>query len=233
MKPLPQNFIKFSRTAIRAFTLTEMVVAITVFTLVVLATVAVQIYASRVYTLAGTTLNTAQQARMTMNDIRDTVREARIVYVGNYQAAAGNPLNNFSVVANGGLQQGNALEIFPSPNNTNNFTLVYLQPGNGTSFTVFSPSGAILNTNSLIRITYTNGMLAASNDIADYVTNQIVFDAEDFEGNVLTANENNYLIHMTLDFSQWEYPIAMVGTNSFNAFDYYQLNTVMTRRDTD
>jgi len=50
---------------------------------------------------------------------------------------------------------------------------------------------------------------------------------------MLSSNQNNYVIHLTLNFSQWEYPIAYIGSNSFNAYDYYQLNTVMTRRDTD
>jgi hypothetical protein len=210
-----------------------MMVAIAVFSLVVLVTVAMQIYAARVYTLAATKLTAASDARIAMNDIRDKVRGARLVYVGNYVYNTGNPPQDFSPMTNGDYQQGNALMIYPTTA-TNAFTLVYLQPGYKTNnFTAFAANGAPLGTNSLLMVTYTNGGLEISNDVADFITNQIVFDAENFEGAILSSNQNNYIIHMTLNFAQWEYPIAYIGSNSFNAYDYYQLNTVMSRRDTD
>jgi prepilin-type N-terminal cleavage/methylation domain-containing protein len=229
MKIFSDKLIRPGQKTGSGFSLVEMMVAVTIFALVILATIAMQIYASRVYTLAATRLSATEEARSAMNDIRDRVRQSRLVYVGQYVSATGNPLIDFTAMTNGDPQQGNALMIYPSTG-TSNFTLVYLQPGNGSnSWANSSPA----NVNSLILLTYTNGSLQISNDVADYVTNQIIFDAENFEGSVLSSNQNNYLIHMTLSFSQWEYPIAYIGSNSFNAYDYYQLNTVMTRRDTD
>jgi prepilin-type N-terminal cleavage/methylation domain-containing protein len=233
MKVFSNSSIAFSRKPFCGFTLVEMMVALAVFSLVILVTVAMQIYAARVYTLAATKLTAAQGARTAMNDVRDQVRSARLVYVGNYLYSSGNPPDDFTPMTNGDLQEGNALMIYPGTS-TNSFTLVYLQPGYKTNnFSAFSSSGAPLGTNSLLMVMFTNGALEVSNDVADYVTNQIVFDAENFEGSILSSNENNYLIHMTLNFAQWEYPIAIIGSNAFNAYDYYQLNTVMTRRDTD
>lgn len=233
MKIFSNRFVPAPRKAFNAFTLVEMMVAISVFSLVVLATVAMQIYAMRVYTLAATKLTATADARQAMNDIRDQVREARLVYVGNYVYNTGVPPIDFSPITNGAPQQGNALMIYPTTT-TNSFTLVYLEPGyKSNNFTSFSSSGAPLGTNSLLMLIYTNGGLYVSNDVADFITNQIVFDAENFEGQMLSTNENNYLIHMTLNFSQWEYPIAYIGSNDFNAYDYYQLNSVMTRRDLD
>lgn len=225
--PLP-----LPRKAVRGLTLIEMMVAVAVFSLVVLGTVAIQIYAMRVYTLAATKLTASEEARETMNDVRDQVRGSRLVYVGNYQYSANFPPIDFQPVTNGTLQEGNALMIYPTTT-TNSFTLVFLAPGRTNNFSQFGANGAPLGTNSLLMMIYTNGTLRVSNDIADFITNQMVFDAENFEGTTLTTNENNYLIHMTLSFSQWEYPIAFIGSNSYNAYDYYQLNTVMTRRDTD
>jgi prepilin-type N-terminal cleavage/methylation domain-containing protein len=227
------NSLSLARKSLRAFTLVEMMVSIAVFSLVVLVTVAMQVYAARVYTLAATKLTATEDARKTMNDIRDQVRSARLVYVGNYVYNTGNPPSDFSPMTNGDLQEGNALMIYPNTS-TNSFTLVYLQPGyKSNNFSAFGSNGGPLGTNSLLLVTFTNGGLQVSNDIADFVTNQIVFDAENFEGSMLSSNQNNYVIHLTLNFSQWEYPIAYIGSNSFNAYDYYQLNTVMTRRDTD
>lgn len=224
MKRFPKNFVCRSLAAAAAFTLVEMMVAVTVFSLVILMTVAVQIYAMRIYTLAATKLSATEEARATMNDIRDQVREARLVYVGSYTNVSGDPPIDFVPISNNNPQEGNALMIYPTTS-TNNFTLVYLQARTGAVV----PDGI----NSLILLTFTNGTMEISNDIADYITNQIVFDAENFMGTVLSTNENNYLIHMTLNFSQWEYPVAVIGSSNFNAYDYYQLNTVMTRRDTD
>jgi prepilin-type N-terminal cleavage/methylation domain-containing protein len=207
----------------RGFTLVEMVVAITVFALVVLATVAVQIYAMRVYTLAATKLNASEQSRVAMNDIRDTIREARVVYVGTYATNESTSVMGFTPLTNDVSQVGNALMIYPTTDTTNNFTLAYV----GASPTLMPPSA-----NSFYVLVYTNGEMVLSNDVADYITNQVAFDAENFEGSILTNNQNNYLIRMTLDFSQWEQSLALAGAGS-NAYDYYQISTVVTRRDTD
>lgn len=232
MRFLPKMIVE-PRARARGFTLVEMMVAVAVFSLVVIVTVALQVYAMRVYTLAATKLTATAGARAAMNSIRDQVRESRLVYVGDYAYSTGNPPIDFTPMTNGDLQEGNALMIYPTTA-TNSFTLVYLQAGyKPNNFSAFSSNGSPIGTNSLLLITYTNGGLAYSNDLADYITNQIVFDAENFEGQVLSTNENNGVIHMTLNFSQWEYPIAYIGTNDFNAYDYYQLNTVMTRRDMD
>lgn len=210
------------------FSLVEMMIAATVFALVIIATVAVQVYAMRIYTLAATKLTATSGARAIMNDIRDKVRESRLVYVGNYTLATGNPLVDFSPITNGDMQEGNALMIYPYAS-TNSFTLVFLQPGSGTNYSIGTPA----STNTLILLTYTNSALQVSNAVCGFVTNQVIFYAENFQGNVLSSNENNYIIQMTLNFSQWEYPIAYIGTNAFNAYDYYRLQTRMTRRDID
>ena len=227
MKLLPAKTVRSLRTALRGLTLVEMIVAITIFSVVILATVAIQIYASRVYTLAAMTLSAAQQARTTMNDVRDRIREARLVYVGNYTApATGDPSQGFSSITNGTPQQGNALMIYPTTA-TNSFTLIYLNLPGSSGFDAMSVNDVAVNTNYLVLLTYTNSVMEESNNIASFITNQVVFKAENFEGSVLSTNENNYLIHMTLDFAQTEYPIAFLGA------DYYRLNTVITRRDTD
>ena len=62
----------------------------------------------------------------------------------------------------------------------------------------------------------------------NYVTNDIAFRAEDFRGQVLTNNQNNRVIRMILEFYQWEFPVATVGTNGL--YDYYRLQTRITRR---
>ena len=82
----------------------------------------------------------------------------------------------------------------------------------------------------------TNGYLYTGTPVGlatnvPFMTNYFVFDAEDYLGNVLTNNSNNRIIHMTLQFSQWEYPVAGVGKGAM--YDYYQLHTKVTRRAID
>lgn len=70
-----------------------------------------------------------------------------------------------------------------------------------------------------------------TNIIGTYITNQAVFTATDYTGtNIMTNNVNNRVIQITLYFSQWEYPIAVIGSNDINAYEYYRLQTRVTRR---
>jgi hypothetical protein len=77
-----------------------------------------------------------------------------------------------------------------------------------------------------------NSITTYTNTLAKYLTNQIVFDARDFQNNIATnlqSLDNRLLIEVTMQFSQWEYPIATVG-GGVNAYDYYQLRTRVFRR---
>ena len=57
----------------------------------------------------------------------------------------------------------------------------------------------------------TNGTVTV---LAKYVTNYYCFYAEDYQTNVLTTYNNNPVIHVILQFDQWEYPIAFIGTGT-------------------
>jgi hypothetical protein len=192
-----------------------------------MVTIATQVYGTRVYTLAATKLSATTSARMALNDIRDKIRQGQTVNVGNYVWTGNDPAaTNFTPIADGNLQQGNALIVYPASTNATSFTLMFLQPGSGTNFSLGSPA----STNCLILETYNNGALVQSNDVADFITNQLVFTAQDYENNILTNNVNNRVIQVQLFFSQWEFPIAFIGTNGFNAYDYYRLQTRISRR---
>ncbi|HEY1788521.1 MAG TPA: prepilin-type N-terminal cleavage/methylation domain-containing protein [Verrucomicrobiae bacterium] len=221
------NHVRPSRQSAQGFTLVEMMVALAVFTLVIMVTLATQVYGTRVYTLAATKLSATTSARMALNDIRDEIRQGQIVNVGNYIWTGNDPAaTNFTPISDGNPQQGNALIIYPSSTNAGTFTLMYLQPGSGTNYSLGTPA----STNCLILETYRNGALAQSNDVANFITNQVIFTAQDYENNILTNNVNNRVIQVQMFFSQWEFPIAFIGTNGFNAYDYYRLQTRITRR---
>jgi hypothetical protein len=225
---------KRSRTGGFTFTTIEMVIATTILAMAVTALVSTQIYGMRVYTLAATKLSATASARKSLNDIRDQIRGADWVDVGNYVQANGSP-TNFALIPEGSLQEGNALRILPGTTNwtaTVPYTLIYLQPtAGGTNFAVVNSSGnPVANTNQLIMLEYSNDVILLSNTVASYITNQTIFYAEDYWANVLTNNQDNRVIQVTMFFSQWEYPIAVIGSNDINAYDYYRLQTRATRR---
>jgi len=170
--------------------------------------VAIQVFGLRVYTLAATKLTATADARKTLNALRTQIRAAKIVYVGNYTNSS------FSRISNGAPQIGNALELYFADTNTDphETPVIYYQDSSGTTNMLYSIS---------------NGVTGV---VAMYLTNYAVFAAEDYRTNILTTYQNNPVIRVTMDFSQWEYPIGYVGNNALNAYDYYRLQTRVARR---
>jgi hypothetical protein len=138
-----------------------------------------------------------------------------MVYVGN---CSNTSASSFNFITNA-PQQGNALIVYPTTNTTW-YSVYYLDTSTPT--------------NRLIQFNVTNNnVINYTNTLANYVTNQIVFDARDWLNNIVTNEQcldNRLLIEVTMQFSQWEYPVAYAGTNGLNAYDYYQLRTRIFRR---
>ncbi len=199
-----------------------MLIALTVFGFIVMAMVALEIFGLRIYTLGATKLTATQGGRETLNALRDQIRAAKTVYVGTYnpQAAhAGMGTNGFTQAPLGTLQEGNAVEILP----LNTVTGV-----TGTNGLIFYLDSTTSTTNMLCSVS--NG---TPRILASYVTNTTCFFEEDGYGNVLQnpqSYKNNVVIRVVLQFSQWEYPIAVIGGKDFNAYDFYYLTTRITSR---
>jgi prepilin-type N-terminal cleavage/methylation domain-containing protein len=215
-----------ARRMIRAgFTLVELMIALGIFVMVITGMVAVQIFGLRVQTLASTKLIATQDGRETLNAMRDQIRSSQQVYVGTFTIPTNGSIGTFSQAV--GLQIGNALQLFTTTNATassTNFIIFYQDP----------------STNEII--CFSNANPANQWVVAQYMTNYYCFDAEDYRfflasnnnvflnQNVLTNYMNNPVIGVTMNFSQWEYPIGYVGGNAANAYDYYYLRTHITRR---
>lgn len=210
------NIKNRSRRTRGGFTLVEMMLTVGIFLFIFTGVmVGMQVFGLRVYTLAATKLMATESARKTLDKMRDQIREAKTVYVGNCSA----PLSSsFSLIGLSNSQAGNALIIYPTTNQ-NYFSIYYLDTSTSTNY--------------LTQFIVTNNATYYTNKLAGYITNNIVFDAEDYLGTVATnyqSLDNRQVIKVTMQFSQWEYPIAVVGGNDFNAYDYYQLRTRIFRR---
>ena len=205
------------RRNVRGFTLVEMVITVGVFLFIFTGVmVAVQIFGLRIYTLAATKLVATAGGRQALNQIRDQIRECKMVYVGNCSSPS---YSSFALIGTTNSQQGNALIIYPTTNTTW-YSIYYLDTRT--------------TTNCLIQFNVSNSVTTYTKTLAKYVTNQIVFDMEDWQTHIVTNEQsldNRLLVMVKMQFSQWEYPIAKVGpTNGWNAYDYYQLRTRVFRR---
>ena len=201
--PVPSRFTSLpSPTACSAFTLGELMTAMGLFSLVVIGMVYSQIFTMKMFNITSTRLSASDNARKVLNQVRDEVRSGKLLYVGNCSGT------NFTHIALDSPHRGNALQIHPTTD-TNVFVRYHLDT----------------TTQTLKRTTSGSSRVQA---LAPDLTNQIAFVAEDFAGNILTNDQNNRVIKMTLDFYQWEFPVARVGSGAF--FDYYHLQTRVTRR---
>ena len=220
MKLFPSIPGRSGRTSASAFTLVEMMISVGVYLVIFIGVmVAIQMFALRIYTLAATKLTATEGARKALNHIRDDIRQAKMLQVGTL-ATAGDP-TTFAVVSGGSGAQGNALQIFSTTNQGAPFTTYYLD----TSAAVYYLKSYEVNSNNA----------ATTTTLVGYITNMIVFNAEDFRGNLVTNNLlNNQVYKLTLQFSQWDYPLAYIGPNGgLNEYNYYQLRTRVCRRAID
>jgi type II secretory pathway pseudopilin PulG len=207
---LPLNF---PRARVAGFTLVEIYVVMALFAFLVIAIVATQFFAARVYTLAATKLTATAAGRKAMNNMRDAIKSSTYVQVGIYDPAG----NQFSLIADGSPQIGNALAIYPNIP-TNNVTDGYTNFG-----TVYFMNPQASN---LCSVVISNGVEWTStrvDNIIVWITNYYVFNAEDAFANMQTTYSKNRVIRVKLQFSQWEYPLAGVGNGAM--YDYYQLQT--------
>jgi Tfp pilus assembly protein PilV len=200
------------------FTLMETMISTWIFCIIFTGIlIAIQIFGLRVYTLGATKLSATSSALKVLGQIRDDIREAKTVNVGNLATVA-TPAT-FTLTGNSNKNTGNALQVFPGTN-ANVFTVYYLDNSGATNYLKMASTvdGTAFNTPVTL---------------ASYVTNLVVFDAEDCRGNILTNDANNRIIRMELDFYQWEYPIGVIGGVGLNAYDFYRLTTKITRRQID
>jgi len=178
------------------FTLPEILIAMAVFLLMLAGIIAANLFGLRMFQVNTTRLNITTWSRQTTEKITSEVHSCNSVSVGYITNGA------FAGLLNGETQQGTALLLYPTTNTTN-YIVYFVNPADQTfRRTAAQPGSAEI--------------------LADSVTNTIAFTAQDFSGNVLTNNQNNRVIHLTLEFYQ--------PARFLQGADYYKLETSMTRR---
>ena len=164
------------RGAQAGFTLTEIMVASTLFALVVGGIIASNLFGLKMFQMTQTKLQVTQWSRETVMQLRDEIHVC-------YNAQVGTVSNGvFVAFLDGETQQGNGL-LINTTTNTNSFIIYFVNTADQTfRRTTDQPDSAVI--------------------LASCVTNTLPFSAEDFYGNILTNNSNSQVIHVALEFYQ-------------------------------
>ena len=184
----------------KGFTLPEILIALTVFLLVVAGIVFANLFGLNMFQITQTKLNVTQWSRETIENLSDEVHACNSLSIFNVDTNG-----NFTWLLPGETQQGNGLAIYPTTD-TNSYTMYFVNLSDETFRRTVAIPGA--STNTVI--------------LGDSVTNTVAFSAQDLSGNVLTNSANNQVIHLLLEFYQPQ--LFMQGA------DYYKLETSMKQR---
>lgn len=175
------------------FTLPEYLITIAIVAVVSGAMLTAYIFGARMHVLASAKLNASDQARVVVGELAHAVRTANAFKIGE------GTLTSFNAISPNELRKGSAIVIYPS-SDTNAFVRYYLE--NGT----------------LKRTTND----ATATPLARWLTNTVVFTAEDPWGNV-TSNERPFeVVGLLLQFNQTNGGTA--------ASDFFQLQAKINKR---
>ncbi len=171
--------MKFCLPTIRSrrsigFTLPEVLIAATLFILLMGGVIAANLFGMRMSQLTQTKLKAGDDARKALGMLTDEIRCAKAISLGNVSNGV------FVALLDGDAQTSTALMVQQTTNASN--YVIYFVNANDRSF----------------RRTLSSGR--GTSVVAASVTNSTVFTALDCLGKVLTNNQNNPVIHVALEF---------------------------------
>jgi len=194
--------IKRVKRPILGFTLVETLIASTIFTMVIGGALITHLMGMKMFSVTKAKLGSSDEIRIGLAHLMDEVRSGKEILIGEVAGT------NFTAVADGAQQKGNALQIYPGTN-LNSFVRYYLST----------------NTKQLFRVTSSNLTPIV---VINSISNASIFSSENFNKRVLTNSQNNRVIGLNMQIYQIMYPAVAVATNSL--FDKYFINCRVTRR---
>jgi prepilin-type N-terminal cleavage/methylation domain-containing protein len=169
-------------SARRGFTLVELLIAITIFMVVVGGILAANLLGLRMMQANSNTLAATEWSRKTFGTITSEIHSCNIAYVGTITNG------QFAGLLPGEPRIGTSLLIYPTTNSTN-YILYYLNPADNTFRRTTDQNDTVTN-------------------LADSVTNLNIFTAQDYLGNTLSNNSVNQVIHVLLQIYQPEHYLS-------------------------
>ena len=194
----------------RGFTLVELMFSLSIFSLVALALVTAHLMGLRENQLIESKCGASDSSRRALSKLPEDIHSAKMWLIGNVSA----PFTNFTAISDNTAQNGNALQLFQTTN-ASAFILYY-----------FDLTDAANNNGRLCRLSSANPTpVCLASNLVNWLTNGYSFVAEDYTGTVATnegcSRAYKGMIHVKLQFAQFQYPLTPVGTNGL--YDYYKM----------
>jgi len=176
------------------FTLTELMVSMTIFSLVIAGMIAGHVFGLKVFQLTRSNLGAADSGRVLSMRLGTDVRSAEYIKIGRGDR------KSFQELSPGDIQEGNAIQIYYSFD-TNDFSRYYIDAENGNLMSV-SADGSELKL------------------MAEGLLNQNVFHAEDATGRTLSNRQNSFVLGLILQFNKVPGSDTPVGKGKY--YDSFQ-----------
>jgi len=160
-----------------AFTLTEVMVSMAIFTLLVAGLVSANLFGLRMFQIEENKLNASDQARKIVGVLMNEIHSCETFQIGTFTNGT------FTGLPLGVAQIGPALIVYPSTNITN-YIVYFVNPADQ-------------------KFRHATSVPGSTRVVAQSVTNATdLFRAQDYLGNVLTNMQNNTVLHLKLEFYQ-------------------------------
>jgi prepilin-type N-terminal cleavage/methylation domain-containing protein len=184
------------------FTLPELLIAASIFGMVVAGVVATNLFGMRMTELTEPKLLADLESRRLVNLFVDDISSAKRVLVGDVV------MDTFTPVATGQPLLGNAIQIHHGTNTTD-YVRYHLDAGSGEVLRIASGE-------------------AQPQVLTEGVTNVVAFRGEDFAGNVLTNSMGTMVVHVMFQYEILEGTRQPLGPDE--RFKGYQFQTRVTWR---
>jgi hypothetical protein len=184
------------------YTLLEVMFACTIFTMMFAALFTAQMVGMRLGELVDSKSGASDDSRFALQKLAVDIRSAKMWQIGSLSGT------NFIASTNGPLQ-GPALQL--------------CQFSVGTQYTIYYFTNAGNSDGMLMSTSTTNWNPVV---ICSNLINTLYFTAENYGGvpqtnSITSVNTYKNIIHVDLQFCQFQYPLTEVGTNGL--YDYYKL----------
>lgn len=179
--------------------------------MVIIAFLAAHMIGLRQYQVLSTKCGASDTSRSVLSQLPRDIRSTKMWWIGNYNMGSG----TFSQISDGTAQEGTALQLFQTTNDSTPYILYY-----------FDLTGSNNNNGKLMRYNSINATtVCLASNLVNWLGMGYSFKAEKFDGtrctNEGTATAYKSLICTRLQFCRFEYPLAVVGTNGL--YDFYKL----------
>jgi hypothetical protein len=190
----------------QGWTLVEAVIATSLMTTCVIGgLIAANMMGLRYERLLESKAGASDTSRRNINQLKYDIYGAKGWQIGTWNGTT------FTPAATGTYQQGPALIIYPLIINSNQivdlskYTLYYFD------------SSDIANNNGCLW--YLNTISGANRIVASNLIAPLYFTSEDYLGNTQTVRTFKGVIHSTFNYSQFQYPLTQVNSNTiFNSY---------------